>query len=130
MAIFKGKVSIDNRWTRYRSDLNRETALALVAAAAAGKEAAQRVPTTYRIDSIRSGIRTTHVFRTPRGPAVLIVDPDYRSRFFEKGTYQKLGGRSTRGAGGNRGVKPVHFMSRGRLAGRKVLLELLDRRLS
>jgi len=58
---------------------------------------------------------------------------DFRARFFEKGTYQKLGrrvsARSKQGAEGNRGVKPQRFMALARRIGRRELILALNRRL-
>jgi hypothetical protein len=127
------KVIVNDRFREWRGDLDRIITESLIEAAAVGAETAKRTPTRYKIESIRDKIRVSPVFRDARGRAILIQDTDFRARFFESGTYQKFGrrltARSKAGEAGNRGVRPAHYMRRGKTAARKSLQVLLQERL-
>jgi len=128
-----GKVKIDDRWAQYRHGLEQETAKALMEAARVGAAAARAKPSRYNIASIKDRNRVDIPTRHPRGWYIDIRWTDFRARFFEKGTYQKLGrrvsARSRAGVEGNRGVKPQRFMALARRVGRRELILALNRRL-
>lgn len=129
----KGKITVDDRWGRYRQELGREVAASLLEAAGAGAAAARAKPSRYNIADIENP-RHDVPLRLPGGGWVIDIRwDDFRARWFDKGTYQKLGRvasvRSKPGAAGSRGVRPARFMARARSVGRTALILALSRRL-
>jgi hypothetical protein len=126
---------IDDRWNRYRAELEREVVQSLVAAAYQGESAARakRPSFSYKIDQIKNQTKIGVPYRVPGGWIIDIRWTDFRSLFFEHGTYQKLGRRlsvrSKPGEAGNRGVKPQRFGRLARRVGRRALVVQLNRRL-
>ncbi len=127
-----GKVIVSNRFREYGRELDRQIIRSLGQAAGVTIATAKSVPSRYNIGSIRAKISVDGpVHRTVRGYEVTVRDKDWRSNFFESGTYQKLGrrltARSKAGAEGNRGIRPSRYMRKGKTAGRRALIELLNR---
>lgn len=103
-----------NRFDEFDRALERAVSRALDRGAEVGAAAARSGPTRgYRVQQIVGSGRPGGVKRGSRGLEVEIVWQDWRSMFFQKGTY-----------GGTR-VKPLRFMHRAKRAGTEKLLELI-----
>ena len=128
-----GKVQIDDRWGAYRNDLEQGVARALLRAGAVGMDAGRAKSSRYNISRIQGAVKVDVPVRHPRGWYIDITWTDFRARFFDKGTYQKLGrilsARSKQGGTGNRGVRPGRFTTLARRVGRLALIEALGREL-
>lgn len=122
---------ITDRWPQYENELEAQVARALVRAGRTGMVAGRAKASRYRISGIQGQVRVDVPTRHPRGWYIEIRWTDFRSRFFERGTYQKLGRRLTvrskPGVGGNRGVKPQRFAALARRVGRVSLATELQR---
>lgn len=126
------KIIIDDRWHRYEQELERATVRSLAEAAGIGVAAARGKPSRYRIDQIKNTIRVLPPIRIPGGWMVTLSWPDFRARFFEKGTYQHRRGklrRPRRSDRANQGVTAQHFASTARRLARLALIERLNRNL-
>ena len=130
------KVVIKDRWPQYRNELGQAVRVSLHEAAGLGVGAARAKaprPTSYKTGEIKSNTRIDVPVRGFGGWYIDITWTDFRARWFDRGTYQKLGRRLTKrskeGVGGNRGVKPQRFMLAARRVGRLALIEALARRL-
>ena len=108
--------------------------------------ASRATPTRYQIGpAILFKIRASRVKHVPKGLAAAIVAPDYRSIFFEKGTNARRRSKVTKetlrrreSASGQarqarvanaKGVRAVHFLSRGLRVGWAGFLAEIDRSL-
>jgi hypothetical protein len=124
-------VQIDDRWPKFRDELEQGVAKSLVRAGAVGLAAGRAKPSRYNISKIQNAAATGIPTRHPFGWYIDIKWTDFRSRFFDRGTYQKLGkrltARSKAGAAGNRGVRAQRFGNAAKRAGRLELLEALRR---
>lgn len=136
---------VDDRWRQYRGDLEQGTVRSMAAAAGIAIAAAHAKPSRYRIDQIKNNTTVDVPIRVAGGWVIDIRWPDFRARWFDRGTYEKLGGSARlengqvrgRGKAGryqyhgveNRGVKPQRFMAAARRVGRLALIEALARNL-
>jgi hypothetical protein len=129
------RIIIDNRFRRVTRELEQEIDRAVEIAARAGAAAARGAETDYHIrEDVLSKINSTPARRSRRGISALIVAPDYRSWWFERGTHAKQGRRrSTRGRAstveGSRGVKPQKFMRKATRTAKALLQSELHRRI-
>lgn len=136
------QVIVDDRFNRYTDNARKAVEKSLIEAAEATAEAARGAasPSGYNTGGIQAKtFAELSTYPTSRGPAVNVVNRDFRGLWFEKGTYRshkgKLSDRTVRrrqSAGGqarlavwgdNWGVKPQHFMRRALTYGQKVLME-------
>ncbi len=129
-------VTINDHWRQYRAELDaaivKSLGQAVGAGLAAGRSKRPR-PVSYKIQAIQQKTGLVGPVKFPGGWLMEIRWTDFRARFFEVGTYQKLGRiltkRSKEGAGGNRGVKPQRFVRAARRAARSYLVAALNRNL-
>lgn len=126
------KVVVTDRFREVAAEVHNVVQDALVEASHVAVEAAiaKGAASGYQIDPITSRITATRPARSRRGWYVYVYDPDFRARFFERGTYAKKGAKRNRrqkDVEGNRGVRAVHMLKTGVHAARPVLLERLRR---
>jgi hypothetical protein len=112
------RVIVNNRFRELRRAADHQIIAAVNTAAQATAEGAKGVPSQYDIGDIVSQIRAYPAKRSKRGISAVVVSPDFRSWWFERGTY------------GTTRIKPVLFMRKGLSYGRKMLEFELRRRLS
>lgn len=136
------RVVVQNNFRWFTKRLEQEQMAALNAAAEAAAAVARSTQSPYQIAEILNSIEVLPARRSRRGFTAVVIARDWRAWFFETGTYAKKGAlkrRSRRSsastssadpragmrvvpAGGHRGVKPVRFMRKGYLVGRRVLI--------
>ena len=140
-----GTVKINDNWREYRQDLGEATARSMVYAAGLGVAACRSKPSRYNIGKIQETTRVDVPVRVPGGWIIDIHWTDFRARWFDRGTYEKLGGSKQleegqvrgRGKAGryqyhtvhNRGIAPQRFMALARRVGRLALITALSREL-
>jgi len=134
-------VIVDDRFRKYTGSVGSAIEKSLLEAAAATAEAARGAssPSDYNIGAIQAKTYPElAIQQTRRGPAVEVVNRDFRGLWFEKGTYKSRKGkvspqtvrrRASAGgqarlerAGDNVGVTGQHFLRRALTYGQKVLM--------
>lgn len=126
------RVVVTDRFRQVADQVHGVVREALVEAAHVAVEAARAKAEAsgYQIEPITSRITATAPARSRRGWYVYVYDPDFRARFFERGTYAKKGAKRNRrqkDVEGNRGVRAVHMLKTGVHAAKPVLIERLRR---
>lgn len=124
------RIVLDEHFEAYALQLHAATRRAVAEAGAIALEATRQVSSEYRIQAIVDAVELSGVEETSKGAGIWIIARDWRSLFFEKGTYTRRKGklkqprRSTRA---NIGVKAQFFLRHGARAGQAALLPALER---
>jgi hypothetical protein len=139
----KAVVKIDDRFAEFGRDTERAVVRSLGEAAAVAIGAGRAKPSRYDIPNVQNQTKVLPPIRIPGGWLLAIVWTDFRAHWFDKGTYQKLGGRGARsrfgrqtkqwlasgpeGHEGNRGIKPINWTRTAKAAGVAALMRALAR---
>lgn len=125
------KVIVDNRFGKLQRQVDRELQRALGQAAGVTLAASRGIASRYNIADVQNHAHVTPARRYRRGWELDVVWTDWRTGFFEFGTYLKKGALKRGGdpAGPNRGVKPVRFIRKGANVGRVALINAVQRNL-
>lgn len=147
MSGIRGHVEVEEHWHEYEVALHNAVKEALSQAADVGLAAVKATPTGgYKIEGIIAKVFRSGVERTSKGAGVWLIGQDWRSIFFEHGTYTRrkkpvsaaTARRRTSSSGqarvnnwnGNPGVYAIYFITRGARAARKVLPGMIEREFS
>lgn len=123
------RVIVSKRFGQYHHELERAVDRALGRSAGVAKAAAKSKPTSYNIGAILDEIEVEEAKDYKGGREVHLVAKDWRSTFFELGTYKRRRRKlkqPRRSTSTRKGVKPGYFLSRGLRAGKAVLLRELE----
>lgn len=139
----KAIVKIDDHFAKYAKDAEKAVVRSLGEAAGAAIAAGRAKSSRYSVQSVQGKTAVTPPVRVPGGWLIVVNWPDFRAHWFDKGTYQHLGGRGARsrygrqtsswlatgpeGHEGNRGIKPINWTRAAKRVAAVVLLRALSR---
>lgn len=112
----------------FERELTMGTKRALEDAGRIALTAVRAAPSDYNIGSILAKVQKTGIEHTSKGLGLWLIARDWRSIFFEKGTYTRRKGalkQPRRSARANRGVKAAHFLGHATKVARLALPALL-----
>lgn len=109
------QVIVDSRFRQYGEACKQAVAKGLEETGQAVARHAHAAPTQYHIASVLAQIESGKAIQIKRGQMVEVVGRDWRTLWFEKGTYAKRGrllSRRTSSVQGNRGIKPQRMLKK------------------
>jgi hypothetical protein len=124
--MLRGEIHVEEHFKAFELELFAATRRAVDKVADGALEQAQSapIPAGYRIQGITAAVVRSGVERTEKGAGAWLIARDWRSLFFELGTYQRRRRKLKQprsSSRANQGVWPAYFLSRAATWARKEL---------